>query len=280
MNKRNELPIGEKFNSLTVIAEAPDRKQTTGRSVRVATCVCDCGVQKNIDFYVVKNGLTKSCGCSHIKDITGQKFSLLTAIERTGKNDRGQAVWKCICDCGNTVFTQSSYLVSGKKKSCGCSTKSLMAKARIRISNTETLQQALEHRYVKQDSCWLWTGCKDKDGYGQLFFGSKKYRSHRVAYEVYKGTIDAHLMVCHTCDNPSCVNPEHLFLGTCKDNLEDASRKRRMSEGQRNGKAKLTTLQVSEIRASTIGSSELARYYGVDRHQISRIRNNQSWREL
>lgn len=69
--------------------------------------------------------------------------------------------------------------------------------------------------------CWLWHGSKDKDGYGKININYKNYRAHRLSYELFKDIIPEGLFVCHTCDTPNCVNPEHLFLGTNQDNMDD-----------------------------------------------------------
>ncbi len=91
-------------------------------------------------------------------------------------------------------------------------------------------------KYVKggeENSCWIWAGAKTKTGYGQFSFNGKPVKAHRFMYETYYGVSPGTLDVCHSCDNPLCINPKHLWLGTAKDNLQDASKKERFPGQQR-----------------------------------------------
>jgi HNH endonuclease len=83
-------------------------------------------------------------------------------------------------------------------------------------------------KVAKTDHCWTWEGSRHPQGYGTLSVGRKTVRAHRFSYELANGPFDASLDVCHHCDNPSCVRPDHLFLGTARDNMRDASRKGRV----------------------------------------------------
>ena len=111
---------GMKFNRLTVIGPAG----TDGRQHRLWECKCDCGGTTFATTSDLRHGHKKSCGClkrvSHAKDITGQRFSMLTVLKRAGTNKHRKALWKCKCDCGRTTVVSSVDLVTGNTKSCGC----------------------------------------------------------------------------------------------------------------------------------------------------------------
>ena len=87
-------------------------------------------------------------------------------------------------------------------------------------------QEVFEQKFVKCDGCWEWLASKNPDGYGRVRRFGRMESAHRIAYELYVGAIEDK-QVLHTCDNPSCVNPKHLFLGTHKENMEDKVRKGR-----------------------------------------------------
>lgn len=77
------------------------------------------------------------------------------------------------------------------------------------------------------DECWEWLGSKDKDGYGRYNMKPTRYGAHRISYQIENGTIPPGQVICHTCDNPGCVNPKHLFAGTQLDNIKDMDNKGR-----------------------------------------------------
>ena len=101
--------------------------------------------------------------------------------------------------------------------------------------------------YVKKSNdCWIWLAYKDKDGYGTFRVGDKKYRAHRISYFLSRGNVP-HLYVCHSCDNPSCVNPDHLWEGTNSENQLDCSKKGRKPK-QRPKSFKLLMKKITKTR--------------------------------
>lgn len=128
--------------------------------------------------------------------------------------------------------------------------------------------------------CWEWTASKFRRGYGQLSHGQKNLKAHRVSYVLHFGNIPDGKLVCHRCDNPSCVNPEHLFLGSQFDNVKDQIAKGRRHDvrGEKNGMAKLTEKEVNKIRKEyklgKVSQYFLAAKFGVSQGHISEIINN------
>lgn len=96
----------------------------------------------------------------------------------------------------------------------------------------KSLYEKFNERWIPEPNtgCWLWTHGSLVAGYGVIQDGNKSLKAHRVSYELFIGQIGKGLFVCHKCDTPACVNPNHLWLGTCKDNLRDAVKKKRMHE--------------------------------------------------
>lgn len=136
--------------------------------------------------------------------------------------------------------------------------------------------------------CWNWTGSFRKDGYGKLLVGSKLDGSRRTvtasraSYETFVGKIPPGMVVCHKCDNPRCVNPDHLFVGTWKDNFDDMVRKgrRKQARGSRIASSKLTEADVRRIRQSGKTPQELADRYGVNVATVRKILSGASWKHV
>jgi hypothetical protein len=136
--------------------------------------------------------------------------------------------------------------------------------------------------------CWVWLGAVDKDGYGKTSHsasGLKRYvRSHRLVYELLVGPIPAGKMLLHGCDNPCCVNPDHMTVGTQADNVADRDRKGRTNRapcpGEKNNRAILNEAQVLEIRASKERLKVLAARYGVSVPCIKGVRCRTNWKHL
>jgi len=141
-------------------------------------------------------------------------------------------------------------------------------------------------RYVAKsapDQCWPWTRWLDRDGYGAFTTDGRTHKAHRLAFQLATGTDPGSLVVCHSCDNPSCCNPAHLFLGTQADNLRDMRTKGRSARGSRHPFALLTEAQVVEIRqrrASGALLRVLKADYGINEGTLSEICNRKLWRHV
>ena len=128
------------------------------------------------------------------------------------------------------------------------------------------------------DECWEWQAYRDKNGYGWLGLNNGSYFAHRIAYFLAHQKLTHNL--CHTCDNPACCNPAHLFEGSHQDNAHDMVLKGRNARGETHARAKLTEDDVRQIRSSTRTNAEEAERYEVSRPQISCIRSGKYWKHI
>lgn len=153
-----------------------------------------------------------------------------------------------------------------------------------------------------EDDCMIWTGALSEDGYGKLrAWGRKKISAHRFSYILYFGEIPSNMSVCHKCDNPKCVKPDHLFLATHKQNMEDRDKKKRGHQfredsqfhigkpfkyaqfGEDSWSHKLTNLQVIEIRDQLkdgIPRHLIAKNFNINPSVISNINHGKAWKHL
>ena len=162
----------------------------------------------------------------------------------------------------------------------------------------------------KSGTCWLWLSGKDKDGYGIFHVDGVKIKSHRFSFAETYGSVPAGILVCHRCDNPACVRPDHLFAGTQMDNMRDAASKGRTALGDRNGSrthpesrcfgddnpsrrhpermlrgeqkpdSKLKEADIVAIRQMGGSHQEIAERFGVSRRNISMIRAGETWKHV
>lgn len=132
------------------------------------------------------------------------------------------------------------------------------------------------------NQCWLWVGATDNDGYGRMGGGGrgKHLRAHRVSWELHNGKINKGKFILHKCDNPTCVNPKHLFVGTPKDNSEDMVTKKRQAKGEANGSSRFTGAQIIAIRADTRLQKIIAIDYSTNQAHISAIKTRRVWRHI
>lgn len=133
----------------------------------------------------------------------------------------------------------------------------------------------------KTKTCWIWQKHKDKDGYGIFWFEGKNVKAHRFIFKLTYNIDPKKFLVCHYCDNTSCVNPDHLFLGTPRINSEDMRLKNRSAKGEKIGISKLKKSQVKEIINKYIpykySSVKLATEYNVSHPTILRIIHGDTW---
>jgi len=146
----------------------------------------------------------------------------------------------------------------------------------------EKIEDGFWEKVTKTPDCWVWHGSQNKQGYGNFWYSGKCLKAHRASWMMAYGEIPSGLDVLHKCDNPACVRPEHLFLGTDVDNANDRSRKGRSKprKGETNGNAKLTEQDVAEIRSIGGNRHALAKKYGVSDSLISHVINRRIWRHV
>lgn len=141
-----------------------------------------------------------------------------------------------------------------------------------------SLQDRFERYFIPitECGCWLWIGGTYKNGYG--VFQNKS--AHRTAWKIYKGPIPNGMCVLHKCDVNPCVNPNHLFLGTIQDNINDKCKKKHHQYGEKHHMAKLTEQEVKAIRQDNRTHEKISNDFPVSRRMISRIKSNENWTHI
>lgn len=175
--------------------------------------------------------------------------------------------------CGSEFLATSGEVNRGHALFCGRACRSV---AMPPPHNYPPIEARFWAKVDKSEECWIWTGSRQYSGYGR-FGGSAGHPvgAHRFAYELTYGPIPDGLFVCHRCDNPPCVRPDHLFLGTVTDNNRDTDSKGRTSHGEAHPSAKLSDQDVRDIRRlaaeEQLSSITLGRRYEVNPRTIRSI---------
>jgi hypothetical protein len=145
------------------------------------------------------------------------------------------------------------------------------------MTDTARRKLMLEQRFRVTPGCWEWTGSKSSKGYGKLQIGKEHLRAHRVSYEIYNGTAPSpEQFILHSCDNPGCVNPEHLRIGDNAENMKEKKEKKRSAAGETHGMSKLSNLQAEQILAELLKGDwsmrKIASKHGVSLGCVSNIK--------
>lgn len=196
-----------------------------------------------------------------------------------------------VCEYCSAVFTSSEYRIS-QGRGRFCSTQC------ARIGQHDKPEIRFWENVRKTDYCWIWTASTNRKGYGRFTIGGHSFSAHRYSYHLHYGSVHDGLCVLHKCDNPPCVNPDHLFLGTFAVNNADRAAKGRSAsgerhhlvqhpetvEGERNPFSKLTTAQVLEIRhlyaEGKTTQPKLGLLFGVSTSLVNAIILRHSWKHI
>jgi hypothetical protein len=145
---------------------------------------------------------------------------------------------------------------------------------------TRPMEERFWEKVCKTRGCWLWTACTDGKGYGSFTPRTNhKMTAHRMSWVLTHGSIGKGYSVLHRCDNPLCVRPNHLFLGTQADNIADMVEKKRQAIGE-SCNSRLTATQVRKIRNSNEPAEVIGKRFGIHKRHVFRIRSGERWGHL
>jgi DNA invertase Pin-like site-specific DNA recombinase len=151
---------------------------------------------------------------------------------------------------------------------------------RIDYKDAEIVRRLIQDHCVEVNGCWIWTRSTRGKGYAQMTLSNRKQvYGHRASYMVNKGAIPDGGVVCHSCDEPRCCNPDHLFLGTQKDNMQDCVAKGRLRPGRVGAPRKVSDEQrkrIAELRSQGMLQRQIAQQFGITQVRVSQLLKAQS----
>lgn len=219
-------------------------------------------------------------------DMAGLRVGQLSIVALSDdRTARGQAKWRCLCDCGNETVACAAKLRSGHTKSCGCR-KRRKGRDSPNFDGRPILDRLAERSHVVlATGCKIWNGRRHHFGHGVIRHQRKITLVHRAAWEAEKGAIPEGIDCLHNCpggDNPACWNVDHLWLGTQADNNADRDRKGRQvaPKGEAHGMVKLANHHVLAIRSDARLNRDIADDYGISFSQVGRIKSRRAWSHL
>lgn len=200
---------------------------------------------------------------------------------------------KCICktckkeyevECWRKISSFCSKECKYKKSSSWLLKNSFIIENATSQEKRERLKSHFDKQVIRKNGCWEWKG-KSEKGYPKMTCRKKlgSNLGHRASWIIHNGDIPEGLSVLHGCDNKICTNPEHLFLGTNQDNVNDMLNKRRNPIGSKVGTSKLFEFQVKDIKIKLkngISPCKLAKEYNVTLQAISLIKNGKNWKHV
>lgn len=164
----------------------------------------------------------------------------------------------------------------GLRTACGCF---VVYGVHMAMAEADTVRFLSKFDTGPAEACWPWRRSAN-DAHCQFWVHGRSVGAHRMAYEYYVGSIPDGMWVLHHCDNPPCMNPAHLFLGTAADNSRDMVEKGRQCFGERNAHARLSDDDVRDVLISQKSSRSIAREYGVSKATIQRVRLRETWSHI
>lgn len=211
----------------------------------------------------------------------GEKFGKLLVLSKEN-SDRYGFNYKCKCDCGEEKIIRGSKLKSKEIKSCGC------LRSPKQYEYIENLKLRLKKYSEYQGECLIWISKSvyPNFGYGCISYRGKPIAAHRASYLAFIGEIPKGKWVLHKCDNPKCINPNHLFLGTCKDNVIDMTKKGRGINkiGIEHGNSIFNEKDIDNIRyqyyTGMCSINKLRKKYDCSLFAIHSIVTRQTWKHI